>query len=362
MSNAQEHHSDEEPQAFIKTPRQLILVVILAFLVPILIMFMLINYVNNQIRTGAGSDAMTTAAIDARVAPVAGFELVDASAPQEFLTGDAVYEQVCAACHTSGVAGAPVLGNAGEWAPRLEKGYDTLLASSINGLGAMPPKGGAAHLSDFEIERAMVYLANESGASFDEPQSPEAEGEGEAAATEEAASDAAATQAATEEAATEEAVEVAAQDIHQEEVDATAEAEAATLEGPAEVAESGQANIPEAQEQQDDPALAQAEVQAGEAAAEQDAADGQIVISADAQTVGKQLYESVCMACHAAGVAGAPKIGDSADWAPYIATGMDTMLAVSITGKGAMPPRGGAANATDDQLRAAIEYMIADAL
>ncbi|MBU4612891.1 cytochrome c5 family protein, partial [Achromobacter sp. GG226] len=74
---------------------------------------------------------------------------------------------------------------------------------------------------------------------------------------------------------------------------------------------------------------------------------------------GKKLYDTACVACHSTGVAGAPKLGDKAAWAPYIATGMDEMLKVAIAGKGAMPPRGTAMKATDDELRAAIEYMVA---
>jgi cytochrome c5 len=73
--------------------------------------------------------------------------------------------------------------------------------------------------------------------------------------------------------------------------------------------------------------------------------------------VGKALYEKSCVLCHGAGVAGAPKFGDKAAWAPYVATGIDTMLKVAISGKGAMPPRG-ASTATDDELRAAIQYMV----
>ena len=73
--------------------------------------------------------------------------------------------------------------------------------------------------------------------------------------------------------------------------------------------------------------------------------------------VGKALYDKSCVTCHGAGVAGAPKFGDKAAWAPFIATGMDAMLKVAINGKGAMPPRG-ASTATDDELRAAIQYMV----
>ncbi|HEY9279169.1 MAG TPA: c-type cytochrome, partial [Eoetvoesiella sp.] len=72
---------------------------------------------------------------------------------------------------------------------------------------------------------------------------------------------------------------------------------------------------------------------------------------------GEKLYKSVCFACHAAGVAGAPKLGDKAAWDPLIATGIDTMVQVAIHGKGAMPPRGGS-QASDDEIKAAVQYMV----
>ena len=71
---------------------------------------------------------------------------------------------------------------------------------------------------------------------------------------------------------------------------------------------------------------------------------------------GEALYKQACAACHVAGVAGAPKFGDKAMWAPRIATGIDAMTASVIKGKGAMPPKGGSA-ASDSELKAAVEYM-----
>jgi cytochrome c5 len=71
---------------------------------------------------------------------------------------------------------------------------------------------------------------------------------------------------------------------------------------------------------------------------------------------GPGLFNSVCIACHGAGVAGAPKFGDKAAWAPRIAQGMDTLVAAAIHGIGAMPPKGGS-NATDDEIRQAVKYM-----
>jgi|SRR5690554_3106209 len=72
---------------------------------------------------------------------------------------------------------------------------------------------------------------------------------------------------------------------------------------------------------------------------------------------GETVYKSVCAACHSAGVAGAPKTGDNAGWAPRIATGLDAMLKIAIEGKGAMPARGGNPSLTDDELRRAIIHM-----
>lgn len=72
---------------------------------------------------------------------------------------------------------------------------------------------------------------------------------------------------------------------------------------------------------------------------------------------GKALYEQTCAVCHGAGVAGAPKFGDKAAWAPRLAEGMDTVVKIALTGKGAMPPKGGS-NASDDDVRAAVEYMV----
>ena len=74
---------------------------------------------------------------------------------------------------------------------------------------------------------------------------------------------------------------------------------------------------------------------------------------------GEALYKQACQVCHAAGVAGAPKLGDKAAWSARMAGGMDALYASVLNGKGAMPPRGGAAQASDADLRAAVEFMTA---
>ena len=71
------------------------------------------------------------------------------------------------------MAGAPKVGDAAAWAPRIGQGYDTLLTSALKGKGAMGPQGGG-DFSDFEIARAVVYMANKSGGKLDEPKAPAA--------------------------------------------------------------------------------------------------------------------------------------------------------------------------------------------
>ena len=210
-------------------------------------------------------------------------------------SGDAVYTAQCAACHTAGVVGAPKFGDAAAWAARIGQGYDTLLTSALQGKGAMAAQGGGA-FSDLEIGRAVVHMVNASGGKMDEPAAP-------------AAADGAAPAAAPE---------------------ATA----------APVAEAA------------------APVVVAAAAAEPAAAAAPAPAATVAAGTGEALYKQACSVCHVAGVAGAPKFGDKAAWAPRVAGGLDALTASVIKGKGAMPPKGGSA-ASDADIKAAVEYMLA---
>jgi cytochrome c5 len=84
-------------------------------------------------------------------------------------------------------------------------------------------------------------------------------------------------------------------------------------------------------------------------------------VSAPAKPDGAKVYAMGCNACHAAGVAGAPKFGDKAAWAARSKLGVDALVASVIKGKGAMPPKGAVGGASDAELRAAVEYMLAAA-
>jgi len=173
MSNTQHHevHADDH-ESPIKTPKQLIVTVVLAFVVPIVIIFLLVNMVVSGSQVGAGSDALSPEAIAKRIAPVARFELVDASGPKVYKTGEQVFNSVCAACHKAGIAGAWKFGDATAWAPAIATGYNTMLANAIKGKNAMPAKGGNPSLDDFEVARGVVYMANAAGANFPEPAEP----------------------------------------------------------------------------------------------------------------------------------------------------------------------------------------------
>jgi cytochrome c5 len=83
--------------------------------------------------------------------------------------------------------------------------------------------------------------------------------------------------------------------------------------------------------------------------------------SGSAANGGEKLFNSVCMACHGAGIAGAPKVGDKAAWKPRIAQGIDVLYASAINGKNAMPPKGGAANASDADVKAAVDILVSKA-
>lgn len=159
--------SEHEP--FIKTPRQLITVVVLAFVVPIAVIILLATNMGSAKKPAAGSDAFTPEAIEARIRPVSGFALKGADGPKVLRTGEQVYAAACSACHAVGAAGAPKFGDAAAWAPRIKTGYEALLNSALKGKGAMSAQGGGEY-SDLEVGRAVVHMANQAGAKFAVPE------------------------------------------------------------------------------------------------------------------------------------------------------------------------------------------------
>ncbi|MGB4359898.1 MAG: c-type cytochrome [Rhodoferax sp.] len=139
---------------------------------PLVVVGSLVVYYMGQ-SSGHVAASMSEEAVMGRIQKVGVLQLGEASrAPK---TGEQVYQAQCTTCHAAGLVGAPKFADAGAWAPRIGTGYEALLTSALKGKGNMAAQGGGA-FADFEIGRAVVYMANAAGAKFEEPKAPEAEG------------------------------------------------------------------------------------------------------------------------------------------------------------------------------------------
>ena len=275
--------TEHDPHSsFIKTPQQLIVVILLAFLVPIIGIILLVQLITS--RPGADPNALAPESVAKRIQPVGRLEFGAPTAAPGARSGESIVKATCANCHQAGVANAPKIGDANSWAPHIKAGLRTMVASAIKGKGAMPPRGGDASLTDDEVARAVVYMANQSGAKFKEPPAPKQ----------------------------------AAKPAPQQ------QAQAAPAPAPA----KEEAKAPAAQAK---PAAA--------------AADG------------KAVYDKTCVACHQVSVAGSPRLGDKAAWAPRLKSGIDALVQSVLKGKGAMPPRAGNPALSDAEVKAAVEFM-----
>ena len=177
-----EHHTEEHSTP-IKTPLQLIAVVVAAFVVPITLIVMVSQLVTSGGDVGKSHPAMSAEAIAKRLKPV-GEVAVDPNQPKPAASvaaapvvvaapaaksaagkgaaasgkGKSIYDTTCHVCHAAGVAGAPKAGDKAAWAARLKSGMNALYASSIKGKNAMPPKGGNLSLADTDVRAAVDYM------------------------------------------------------------------------------------------------------------------------------------------------------------------------------------------------------------
>jgi cytochrome c5 len=114
-----------------------------------------------QVRVGKPGDVVAATAPPATPpAPAAPATQPAVAAGQ---AGEAVYGKACIACHSTGVANAPKVGDKAAWEPRLGQGMDALVSSVLKGKGAMPPKGGNMSLSDAEVASAVQYMLEKTG-------------------------------------------------------------------------------------------------------------------------------------------------------------------------------------------------------
>ena len=107
------------------------------------------------------SDSVSNADdVESRIAPIAKIEMQAGGGDGGVKDGKTVYNTVCAGCHGAGVLGAPKFGDKAAWAPRIAQGMPTLVNHAINGIRSMPPRGGAASLSDDEVKAAVQYMVD----------------------------------------------------------------------------------------------------------------------------------------------------------------------------------------------------------
>lgn len=162
---------EEDHTGPIKTPKQLLLAAFFSFVIPIFVIIGLVYYVTSANKPAAGA-VNVEKAIAERIQKVGVVEIRDAN--REMKTGEEVFKAQCAACHSTGAAGAPKLADAAAWGSRIKTGFEALYTSALKGKGAMGAQGGG-DFSDYEIARAVVYMANAGGAKFEEPAKPAAE-------------------------------------------------------------------------------------------------------------------------------------------------------------------------------------------
>ena len=169
----QNDHDDGPHEGPIKTPKQLILAVFYAFVIPIAVIVLLVIYVTSDHRPAAGSTGLGQEAVAERIQPIGLVQIKDASDLSTLKSGEQVFAAQCTTCHTAGLVGAPKFGDADAWGPRIKTGYDALLHSALAGKGQMGAQGGG-DFTDLEVGRAVVYMANKAGGKFDEPKAPAA--------------------------------------------------------------------------------------------------------------------------------------------------------------------------------------------
>lgn len=163
----------DEHTSFIKTPKQLAIVVLLAFAVPISLIVLLSQLVTGMLPAGKSDDEKN---VLTRIQPFGQLALAEIGPAPGSRTGEQVYQSVCKTCHEGGLAGAPKFGDKAAWATPIKLGLNVLIQHAVNGIQqngkVMPPKGGNADLTDTEVARAVAFMANAGGAAFKEPAAP----------------------------------------------------------------------------------------------------------------------------------------------------------------------------------------------
>ncbi len=161
---------EEEHTGPVKTPKQFLLMAFFSFVAPIFMIIALVYYVTSANKPAMGAGNMEKS-VAQRIQKIGSVEIRDANRPLK--AGAEVYAAQCAACHATGLAGAPKFGDVATWAPRIKTGFEALWNSALKGKNAMGPQGGG-DFSDIEIGRAVVHMTASVGGKFVEPAAPAA--------------------------------------------------------------------------------------------------------------------------------------------------------------------------------------------
>jgi cytochrome c5 len=163
-------HHEEEHKGLVNTPKQLIVVSVLALLVPVMLAYLGAQWASGDKRMNKTESAESVAK---RIAPTGEIKKFDPNEPAPVVaaaaptsdkakSGDEVYNGACGACHAGGIAGAPKFADKALWTERIAQGAATLYDHAIKGYqgkaGMMPAKGGNPALSDAEVKAAVDYM------------------------------------------------------------------------------------------------------------------------------------------------------------------------------------------------------------
>jgi cytochrome c5 len=156
--------SDPAPEFDFQAAKSMTVKVVVITAATAFVLIFLANYIGHK------DSKVDEEAVNSRIQPVAKVELAAAGAAAAAgnRSGEELYNATCMACHGTGAAGAPKMGDKAAWGPRIGVGLDVLLKTAKVGKNAMPPKGGS-DATDEELARAIVFMANKSGANFKEP-------------------------------------------------------------------------------------------------------------------------------------------------------------------------------------------------
>ncbi|MEW5893116.1 MAG: c-type cytochrome [Pseudomonadota bacterium] len=151
------------------TPKEFALATLGGLFAPALAIFLIVMLVLSiQSRLGEqDAEAIADKAVRERIKPFGVSVALDPNVPRVEMSGEQVYNEVCANCHGSGALGSPKHKDAGAWSKRIAQGWATLLNHALNGFNKMPARGGEPDLSDLEVARAVAFMTNAAGAKFE---------------------------------------------------------------------------------------------------------------------------------------------------------------------------------------------------